>query len=881
MKIALLLLAVVTASFLSASAITISSLPYTIGTQGDWYNITGNLTHTTSSSTTPSITFNSSANSSGFTTDKPTYNITSTYTGTSGNPTVFSFQNGSKGGNNLTNVLAYITGFDSCASITTTYSNLTFYNVLFNGTLKKLTLTAQPDGACLQMSVNPSGAPLVVYFNNSIANITITGTSLVRAGFAQATKSNITVIVENSRIEYAASGDTDAIPVIFGFGDTASDTTGNYSLRVYNSKLIQRQGKTTTNYLIQMGNSLLTTVVFKNVIINQTNSTGDANGTVALINGTNFNFTNTTWQSDKFEFSTGNLSQSTVNRLWWVDVVVKYANGTAVEGANVVVIDNESHTHFSGTTNSTGYVQRQELRHYYLNGSETKVFTSYHNFTASVGSRWNQTQRNVTDNQVGSSEVTISINAPPEFQWQTSNFTNGSEFNTPLTMQFFVSLKDDSGISEVNMSFQNTNYTMSLWNGTSTSGVWNYNISGLPAGTYYYNFTALDGVGASTSQTYSIVVVKNTTGANLLLNSTDADLTIAYPQSVNASGFCSGIVIDTLYRNSTIRSNPEITTLAAGYYNYTIHCDANTNYSTSTDTHFLTVSKGSVSITATLDGSAEDRSYTSSVAVNASAWKNVTEGNLTLYRNGTSVDFDSSYVEESNQTPSALAETFNYTACFPEAQNYSATCTTLLANFQMTVVSGGSRGRDVYIDWRGAKTTPTPTITAPAPKVKEKTLDPRAKIKGEFFLSKTVFSLSYTAGSRGFKGTLAWTLPFDYSEYIAGKINISPKPSQTSEGSIIATWERLSLKPFEKFTVSVSLNEKTEEKILDEFTVLTLVDEEKPESNRIQPTQTLKPNENAIRIQTQNSSLIYALIIAVFVVALVAYSIGRRKNKGL
>lgn len=476
------------------------------------------------------------------------------------------------------------------------------------------------------------------------------------------------------------------------------------------------------------------------------------------------------------------------------------------------------------------------------------------------------------------------FNSPPVFWWTSVNKTNSSEFNPTQSFQFFANFSDDNGTVEVNLTFQNTNYTMTLWNGTNTNGTWNYNVTGRGVGTYYYNFTAIDGAGATTSQTYSLVVATNTTQADMLLNGTDDNLTITYPQSVNASGSCKNTGgVQNLFRNGTTVTNPQITTLAAGYYNYTMFCISNTNYTNAVDTHFLTVAKGSIGITALLDGAAGDRAYTAGAIINASAWKNVTsEGNLTLYRNGTSVDFDSQYVEEANQT-STVTQTFNYTSCFPEAQNYSAACVTRLAIFEITGGGGDARGHDVYIGG-GSQGTPTPTPSPKPPVVKEKKLDASSKVTGTFSLSKTIFSLSYTAGRKGFKGDLAWTLPFDYVEYLSGKISITPQPSRTSEGSVVAVWEDLVLKPFEKFTVTVSLNKKTDDKILNGFTILTFVKEEPP---KIKPKYATPPAETpgsagkTLQSQATGQNLIYALVIAILLIALVSYALGARKRKGL
>ncbi len=109
-------------------------------------------------------------------------------------------------------------------------------------------------------------------------------------------------------------------------------------------------------------------------------------------------------------------------------------------------------------------------------------------------------------------------NAAPAFVWQQFNITNGSAYSQQ-TIAFFADFTDDNGTSSVTFTFRHLNgtiinYTMSAYNGSSTNGVWNYNLSSiqnLREGTYYFNYTASDGDKAKTSGDFSLVLYSNST----------------------------------------------------------------------------------------------------------------------------------------------------------------------------------------------------------------------------------------------------------------------------------------------------------------------------------------------------------------------------------
>ena len=293
--------------------------------------------------------------------------------------------------------------------------------------------------------------------------------------------------------------------------------------------------------------------------------------------------------------------------------------------------------------------------------------------------------------------VTINAsNTPPQFWWATTNFTNSSAFVTPLTIQFFSNWSDDSAVSEVNLTFNSVNYTMVLWNGTTANGVWNYNISQLPAGTYYYNFTTTDGTLANSSDTYSLVIATANVNITEHLNGTFNNQTYAFGSTINASGYSnvSGLSL-TLYSNGTglaAGTNPESsnTTLTVGSYNYSTCFVGNENYSSACREFIATVVQNSLNLTLHLNGSFSDQSYVFGNTVNASGYSNVSAFVLRLLRNGTTIANSTTPTE--NNVSLAVGD-YNYTLYWQGNENYSTTSQTWFAN-----VSKGSINLTLHLN---------------------------------------------------------------------------------------------------------------------------------------------------------------------------------------
>ena len=231
---------------------------------------------------------------------------------------------------------------------------------------------------------------------------------------------------------------------------------------------------------------------------------------------------------------------SNLTLAWYVFLKTQYPNGTEVDGVDVNITNGLDQLLLSCTTNATGYCATK------YNVSQTVEYQdgwspNYNNHTMQ-GSKTGVGYASTFYNLTLDSTLNLSFGAVPQFWWQAFNITNGTTYYTPLTVRFFVNLSDDNGISEVNLTFASTNYTMTLWNGSSTNGVWNYNITNMGSGTHYYNYTGIsssNGTYVNTSQLYSIYLPPS--GAvcgNGICEAGETSLTCA--QDCGGGGGCVG-----------------------------------------------------------------------------------------------------------------------------------------------------------------------------------------------------------------------------------------------------------------------------------------------------------------------------------------------------
>jgi hypothetical protein len=190
----------------------------------------------------------------------------------------------------------------------------------------------------------------------------------------------------------------------------------------------------------------------------------------------------------------------------------------------------------------------------------------------------------------------------------------------------------------------------------------------LAAGTY--NFTC----NSSQTQNYTAAYNQTTHEIShasmplyLFLNGSQSSQSYSFGETTNATGYkqySEGSL--SLYRNSSPTSNPEVTELPAGYWNYSLVFVQTENYSANSTTLFATVTSGSSVTTVYLNGSSEDQSITFGETVNATATANY--GSITFFLNDTEIS--SPYLEN------LAAGFYNLTAYCSGDSNHSASSDT-------------------------------------------------------------------------------------------------------------------------------------------------------------------------------------------------------------
>lgn len=161
---------------------------------------------------------------------------------------------------------------------------------------------------------------------------------------------------------------------------------------------------------------------------------------------------------------------------------------------------------------------------------------------------------------------------------------------------------------------------------------------GLGANYYIYKVNVSESENYSSASTLDYLGVAKAVGSvGLFLNEVADNLSINYPQSLNASAVTNYGTL-TLYRNGTevtSENNLEIL-LGANFYNYTAVSSGNENYSFSSVSYFVNQSKGVNYVDLFLNGLEDNISLTYLDSFIASGFS--LGGNIELYRNGTQIN---------------------------------------------------------------------------------------------------------------------------------------------------------------------------------------------------------------------------------------------------
>ena len=275
---------------------------------------------------------------------------------------------------------------------------------------------------------------------------------------------------------------------------------------------------------------------------------------------------------------------------------------------------------------------------------------------------------------------TIDLTAP---QW-TGNQSSTPSFYSPTTKSIFNITWTDA-LTSVDTVFIEGNWSGSPQNYSMTdlgSGSYGYEEI-LPAGTHYWKSYSNDTLNnMNVSDTWSFTINKAVTDVKLYLNGSQDNLTVTYPTATNATATLNiSTLTFTLYRNGTqidSGTSPlsEVITLGASYYNYTASYDGNQNYTSDSETFFLTVNKGTSEIALYLDGTRGNRNYQNNTYANFTV-KLITpsSGNVELWTNysdGVTKQWDSGASPLENITLLDVTGTFWWKGNWSGNENYSS-----------------------------------------------------------------------------------------------------------------------------------------------------------------------------------------------------------------
>jgi len=134
------------------------------------------------------------------------------------------------------------------------------------------------------------------------------------------------------------------------------------------------------------------------------------------------------------------------------------------------------------------------------------------------------------------------------------------------------------------------------------------------------------------------------TWIRMYLNGTEGNVNYNYGNStnvtatINVTGLWVAIERNgTLLYNNTSRST-NVTLWGVGYWNFTAYYTGNTTYSSNKTTYYVNITKTSTTISLAINGTEDDVTYTYPNGTNVTGWKTVSNGNLSLYQNGTIVN---------------------------------------------------------------------------------------------------------------------------------------------------------------------------------------------------------------------------------------------------
>jgi len=292
--------------------------------------------------------------------------------------------------------------------------------------------------------------------------------------------------------------------------------------------------------------------------------------------------------------------------------------------------------------------------------------------------------------------------------WNFTAYCSGDGNHTGSTEQWFVTVEKGTtwiGLevspegpvtyetqSTATCQVNNTEVSAVLWrNGTDVSGE-NGSAVTLGAGGWEYvcNCSETQNYTAASNTSY-YVVDKYQKAVGFYLNGSQDNLSIDYPDSVNASAYTDRGSVTLLMNGSSV-GNPYEEVMTAGYtYNFTAVSDGDDNYTVDTETFFLDVNQASSEIVLMLNGSSDDIYIIGDETVNHTAYLNAS-GTIYMYMNDSLMQSGSSPLVNISDYPDV--GTFNISVNYSGDVNHTGAFDFHLVN----VVSGDVKPPEIEIE---------------------------------------------------------------------------------------------------------------------------------------------------------------------------------------
>ncbi len=270
---------------------------------------------------------------------------------------------------------------------------------------------------------------------------------------------------------------------------------------------------------------------------------------------------------------------------------------------------------------------------------------------------WTVWANDTSGNENSSSVIFFVDSSAPVFSNFNENPSNGSSYLQGADYEFNITITEDN-IDSAGIEFDGVNYSVN-----NIGDIYTFSINDLSTGDYSYYWWANDTLGnynVSGTRVYSISQADP--NVELRLNGLQSDLELTYGNPVNAS-VSSSIPGFTLFRDSVdiTGENSQNIILGAGYYNYTAYLDGNENYTSSSETWFVNITK---SISSCSIFSNSPVNYPNPVNVTANC--DNPEAAAELFREGVNVN------SENGQEIILGAGSYTYLVNVSESQNYTS-----------------------------------------------------------------------------------------------------------------------------------------------------------------------------------------------------------------